>query len=470
MNRTKLTWTVANIEKMHRDKKVLSFDHPIQRKSEMWNNAQKSLLIHSMLANYPVPNVYVLREDSEQADEKGKPVFNYYVLDGKQRLTSVLSYIWGEFPLDDNIPNIIVEDTEYEIAGKYFCDLEEPVQFEIKRYKFEIIAFEDCCSREIEEIFFRLNNSTALTKSQIAKARIGVELAGMINELLASKFFTVSCNFTGAQLKASDDQRCLLQSMMLLDTNYVAGFELKDFSEVSILEYSESIRENYSDRQCNLLKSSIQYLADAFPEKNRQIRKISIPMLVYLADVAEDAEIKPRFFRQWWEYFTEEDELLEKYKAFCSSGSTKPEKIRGRLSIMVKSFCIYQEIEVPEELKEMLAETEEKLTALEKENAEDAELEETDNLLEEKEDVGESGTDKLQEEPHTEDAEKAEETVFEENASEEENPRADGSSGQEDSTDNQETAEPLKDSRDTEQFSGTGEGKPTADAEMTMPA
>ena len=128
MNRTKLSWTVANIEKMHKDKKVLSFDHPIQRKSEIWTNAQKSLLIHSMLANYPVPNIYVLREDSEQVDEKKKPIFNYYVMDGKQRLTSTLSYIWGDFPLDDNIPNIIVEDTEYPIAGKYFCDLEEPVQ------------------------------------------------------------------------------------------------------------------------------------------------------------------------------------------------------------------------------------------------------------------------------------------------------------------------------------------------------
>lgn len=473
MNRTKLTWTVANIEKMHRDKKVLSFDHPIQRKSEMWNNAQKSLLIHSMLANYPVPNVYVLREDSEQADEKGKPVFNYYVLDGKQRLTSTLSYIWGEFPLDDNIPNIMVEDTEYEIAGKYFCDLEEPVQFEIKRYKFEIIAFEECCSREIEEIFFRLNNSTALTKSQIAKAKVGVELAGMINELLASKFFTVSCNFTGAQIKASDDQRCLLQSMMLLDTNYVSGFELKDFSEVSILEYSESIRENYSDKQCNLLKSAIQYLSDAFPEKNRQIRKISIPMLLYLADVAEDAEIKPRFFRQWWEYFTEEDELMEDYKAFCSSGSTKLEKIRGRLSIMVKSFCIYHEIEVPEELKEVVAETEEKLTAMEKENAEGTALEETENLLEEMVDGGEPGIDNLLEETENKDveekAEETEEAALKENASEED-PSADDFSGQEDNTDNQEATEPLKDSGDTEQASGTREDIFPTDAEMTMPA
>ena len=363
MNKTKLSWTVANIEKMHDEKKVLSFDHPIQRKSEQWSDTQKSLLIHSMLANYPVPNIYVLREDSQELDEKNKPVFNYFVMDGKQRLTSVLSYIWGEFPLDENIPAIIIEDVEYQIAGKYFCDLEEPVQYEIKRYKFDIIAFEECSNREIEEIFFRLNNSTPLTKSQVAKAKVGVEIAELINELLTSKFFTTSCNFSKAQLKASDDQKVLIQSMMLLDTNNVLDFELKDFSENSILEYSESIRGTYTDKQSNILKSAIQYLTDAFPEKNKQLRKISIPTLVYMADIAEDKEIKPMYFRQWFEFFTEEDELMEDYKTFCSTGSTKLEKVQGRLAVMTKSFCKYHEIEIPEELKDMVADVEEKLAA-----------------------------------------------------------------------------------------------------------
>lgn len=363
MNKTKLSWTVANIEKMHDEKKVLSFDHPIQRKSEQWSDTQKSLLIHSMLANYPVPNIYVLREDSQELDEKNKPVFNYFVMDGKQRLTSVLSYIWGEFPLDENIPAITIDDVEYQIAGKYFCDLEEPVQYEIKRYKFDIIAFEECSNREIEEIFFRLNNSTPLTKSQVAKAKVGVEIAELINGLLTSKFFTVSCNFSKAQLKASDDQKVLIQSMMLLDTNNVPDFELKDFSENSILEYSESIRGTYTDKQSNILKSAIQYLTDAFPEKNKQLRKISIPTLVYMADIAEDKEIKPMYFRQWFEFFTEEDELMEDYKTFCSTGSTKLEKVQGRLAVMTKSFCKYHEIEIPEELKDMVVDVEEKLAA-----------------------------------------------------------------------------------------------------------
>ena len=393
MNRTKLTWTMANIEKMHKDKNVISFDHPIQRKSEMWTNQQKSLLLHSMLANYPIPNIYVLREDSEQVDVKGKPVFNYFVMDGKQRLTSVLSYIWGEFPLDEDIPNITVEDTEYVIAGKYFCDLDEPVQFEIKRYKFEIVAFEECSNREIEEIFFRLNNSTVLTKAQIAKCKVGVELAGLVNEILSSKFFTTSCNFSSAQLRASDDQKSLFQAMMLLDSNYVDGFEMKDFSETSIMEYSESIRENYSDKQQDILVSATQFLADAFPEKNKLIRKINVPMIIFLADSAMNMGIKPRFFREWWNYFTEEDALYEDYKLFCSSGSTKQEKIKGRLAVLIKSLCAYHEVDIPEELKCLVEEVTDKIAALKEDQNEEPLTDEADPVDEEK--LAEEVTDKI---------------------------------------------------------------------------
>ena len=70
MIKGKQNWTVSNIKKMYESKQVLSFSHPIQRQSELWNNMQKSLLIHSMLANYPIPNIYVLREDSRQVDDK----------------------------------------------------------------------------------------------------------------------------------------------------------------------------------------------------------------------------------------------------------------------------------------------------------------------------------------------------------------------------------------------------------------
>ena len=128
MIKGKQNWTVVNIKKMYEDKCTLNFSHPIQRKSEMWSLEQKSLLIHSMLANFPIPNVYVLREDSEQLDEKGKPIFNFSVLDGKQRLTNVISFVNGDYPLSDKIPDVKIEDEVYSIASKYFTDLDEAVK------------------------------------------------------------------------------------------------------------------------------------------------------------------------------------------------------------------------------------------------------------------------------------------------------------------------------------------------------
>lgn len=362
MNKTKLSWTLSNIEKMYEEKKVLSFDHPIQRQSSQWSAKQQSLLIHSILANYPIPSIYVLREDSEDVDEKNKPIFNYYVMDGKQRITSALAYIWGEFALEDDTPNVIIEDVEYEIGGKYYCDLDEPIQYEIKRFKFEIFAFENCLNEEVEQIFIRLNNSTPLSKPQLAKAKLGVSLSEKLNELLKEKFFTNSCHFTKTQLKVNDDQKSLLQGMMLLDFKNMEGFELVDFSESSIIQYSEYIHDNYNDCQKDTLKSCVEYLSEAFPEKIRNLRKISIPMVIFLSDVSMDNEIKPRYFRQWFEYFYEEDTYLELFKKYSGSGSTKLEKIKGRLLVMMWSFSNYFEIPIPQVLEVWDKELKEKST------------------------------------------------------------------------------------------------------------
>ena len=71
MIKTTLNWTIKNLKSMHDSKETLNFDHPIQRQSAQWTNLQQSLLVHSILANYPVPAVYVEKTDSAETDDKG---------------------------------------------------------------------------------------------------------------------------------------------------------------------------------------------------------------------------------------------------------------------------------------------------------------------------------------------------------------------------------------------------------------
>ena len=338
MIRTTLNWTVKNLKSMYDEKETLSFNHPIQRQSAQWDNEQQSLLIHSMLANFPVPAVYVHKTESIEVDAKGKHSYTYSVLDGKQRMTTVFSFINGEYALSDDIPDVEIEDVTYEIAGKYFEDLDEDVQQEILRFRFNIQAFEDVTDEMIEDIFFRLNNSTPLTKSQKARPLMGVENSIFINDILAGRFFTEKCTFSKMQLKRSDDMCTLLQGMMLLDNKY-RDYDFSSISADEVMNYSQYIKNNYPDECKDRLKRIIGFLNNVFYMKDKNLKKVNIPVLFLIADKALAESITGTNFRRWYNSFFEEHK--KEYNLYCSSGSIKKEKTLGRIEIMTRYFDEY---------------------------------------------------------------------------------------------------------------------------------
>lgn len=338
MIRTTLNWTVKNLKSMYDEKETLSFNHPIQRQSAQWDNEQQSLLIHSMLANFPVPAVYVHKTESIEVDAKGKHSYTYSVLDGKQRMTTVFSFINGEYALSEDIPDVEIEDVTYEIAGKYFEDLDEDVQQEILRFRFNIQAFEDVTDEMIEDIFFRLNNSTPLTKSQKARPLMGVENSIFINDILTGRFFTEKCTFSKMQLKRSDDMCTLLQGMMLLDNKY-RDYDFSSISADEVMNYSQYIKNNYPDECKDRLKRIIGFLNNVFYMKDKNLKKVNIPVLFLIADKALAESITGTNFRRWYNSFFEEHK--KEYNLYCSSGSIKKEKTLGRIEIMTRYFDEY---------------------------------------------------------------------------------------------------------------------------------
>ena len=345
MIKTTLNWTIKNLKSMHDSKETLNFDHPIQRQSAQWTNLQQSLLVHSILANYPVPAVYVEKTDSAETDDKGKAIYKYSVLDGKQRMTTVFSFINGEYALNEETPAAEIEGETYTLAGRTFEELDEDVRQELLRFKFSIFAFEDATDDEIEEIFFRLNNSTPLSKPQKARPLMGTENARFINSILTGSFFTEKCNFSKLQLRKSDDMCTLLQSMMLLDHKY-NNYEYASISADEVMKYSAAIKGNYSEEQKDLLLEIIDYLDDAFDEKEKLLKKINVPMVVIMADIAIKEEIEPDEFHDWFLYFFVSN---KEYSQYCSSGSIKKEKVFGRLTTMEAHFTKHFKLDAPAE-------------------------------------------------------------------------------------------------------------------------
>lgn len=347
MIKTTLNWTVKNLKNMYDGKNTLQMDHVIQRQSGQWDGdkLKKSLLIHSILANYPVPPIYCLKEP---LDEKN---FSYSILDGKQRLSTAFDYIDGRYPLDEETPSVVIDEVAYELGGRYFTDLDAECQQEILRFKFTIYGFEDADDDLIEEIFFRLNNSAPLSKPQKAMPLCGVENAKFIKSLLADRFFSDICQFSALQRRKSDDMCTLLQSMMLLDSRH-EGYEFSSISADEIMRYAAHIKNNYSEKQKERLYDIIDYLEKVFSEKDKMLKKINIPIVMLTAATAMGSNydstkgiyrVDPMYFRQWFSYFF--DECYEEYKQYCSSGSIKKEKTLKRIEIMESSLKVYFELE-----------------------------------------------------------------------------------------------------------------------------
>ena len=370
MIKTTLNWTVKNLKSMYDGKHTLQMDHVIQRQSGQWDGdrLKKSLLIHSILANYPVPPVYCLKEAISEKD------YSYSILDGKQRLTTIFDFIDGRYPLDTETPAVTIEDAVYELGGKYFTDLDIECQQELLRFKFTIYGFEDADDDLIEEIFFRLNNSTPLSKPQKAMPLCGVENAKFIKSILSDRFFSEICQFSALQRRKSDDMCTLLQGMMLLDNRY-EGYEFTSISADEIMRYAASIKNNYSEEQKNRLYDIIDYLEKVFPEKDKMLKKINIPIVMLAADTAMGEgydslknlyRVGPMYFRQWFSYFFAE--CYEEYKQYCSSGSIKKEKTLKRIEIMEASLVSYFELEGTDKTEET-----EQDTSLSREDASPAE-------------------------------------------------------------------------------------------------
>ncbi len=103
------------------------FNASYQRKSNVWAEDKKSFLIDSILKNYPIPAIFM----RPIVDENGKT--KYDIVDGKQRLQAIVSFVEGKIPLttyfaEDGFLDEEVRQSAENIAGKKFEDIKNEKQ------------------------------------------------------------------------------------------------------------------------------------------------------------------------------------------------------------------------------------------------------------------------------------------------------------------------------------------------------
>jgi hypothetical protein len=120
---------------------------PKFQRRDVWDPKAKSYLIDTIIRRMPIPPIFLRL----RIDASAKRMIRE-VIDGQQRLRSVLAFISGEFP--------ILAAHNPEFAGFHFNDLPSTIQDEFLAYKFQVNTLENITDADVLRVFARLNTYT----------------------------------------------------------------------------------------------------------------------------------------------------------------------------------------------------------------------------------------------------------------------------------------------------------------------
>jgi hypothetical protein len=138
--------TVNQFQK-YRAERSLILRPPFQR-NLVWNDEQKSFLIDSVLRGLPVPEVYVQSKTSAEGDEE------IVVVDGQQRISACLQFLSGDL-------RVVGKAEEYDARwwNRTFAELDPDLQKRFRSYELIVRKLPDLDEPTLREIFRRLNKT-----------------------------------------------------------------------------------------------------------------------------------------------------------------------------------------------------------------------------------------------------------------------------------------------------------------------
>lgn len=256
------------IGELYELKNQMDFELAVQRPEDQWDIERKSNFIYAMIYGYPTGPIWSI-------DKNG---CMYQIADGKQRLKSALfDFIEGKYVLDKETPMVEGE----EIGGKIFVQLSENLQKRLLRKSLNIGFLKDPTDEEIEEFFRFINSGVSLTAIQITRVLAGSTIMKFIKEINTMPFFQeIIAMPEASRRKKSTDEELIMQIIALIinDGNAVglSGAEMRKLAKD--LRH-KGIEEKYQKQ----IRETAEYLYKALPDKQKDLRKVHVPMVFLMA-------------------------------------------------------------------------------------------------------------------------------------------------------------------------------------------
>lgn len=150
---------------------------PKFQRRHVWNPKARSYLIDTIIRGKPIPKIFM----RQFLDTKTRITIRE-VVDGQQRLRTVLDFIKDGFKIDK------VHNDDF--GGMFFRDLDEDAQRQILSYEFAVDLLQDMPDEEVYEVFARLNTySYRLNPQELRHAKFFGDFRTSVYKL-ANEFMT----------------------------------------------------------------------------------------------------------------------------------------------------------------------------------------------------------------------------------------------------------------------------------------
>ena len=326
--------------------KSFDFDDPIQRSAEQWDINKKRKLIDSILREYPIDPVRVI-DKVEKVGESGRTKHTYIVIDGKQRLQTVLAFLNDEFALTSEISADFLDGkTEAK-----FSELSEEVKNKFNDYNLGFYEADDTITEEEKrEIFERQNSGKPLTKAQMNSVKLSGETYTVLKDIVDSAgldIYGIASNkaidnawhrlLSKTVFRNGEERNIVIATMMLIDNNYNVNFELGNEEIQAFIDKFNS--KTFEDKET--LKSKILKAADYMNwylytgGKISNLKKVSVPMLIAGMSYAIDNNKNiDKYVKNVRKYFADYKSHVE-YQELVKASSNKEDNVRDRMEVFI---------------------------------------------------------------------------------------------------------------------------------------
>ncbi len=280
------------------------FDPPYQREGDVWSLETKQLFIDSIINDFLIPRVYIeqtaLKEQNSAETNK-----RWSILDGKQRLQTIMEFEEGDFALSDDFIYLAATDTEseedsesarFKCAGKNISELRKEYPEIAQKFDTFIIPaviIKTTSTDEVEEMFARLNSASDLNAAERRNA-VSCHLRNITNELAQHVFFTSNCPIKDARYK----YREIASKLIVAELQFTSSGRLQNLKAKTLMKAfrsSKSQDQGYTDADVDnahsLATSILDRMSSAFNKNDPLLRSIGSLVVYYLC--FRDADISP---------------------------------------------------------------------------------------------------------------------------------------------------------------------------------